>query len=114
MRQAAAEADAMYPPQHPSRATIAADLALILLAADKFDEARQLASAARDVRGAIGDEDASVAQPELLLAVLDCLAQPGPKARDAVAATLDRVRSDPTLSPALAEDYSKAAGRCAM
>lgn len=113
MRQAADEADALYPPQHPSRATIAADLALILLAADKFDEARTLAESARDVRRAIGDEDTSIAQPELLLAVLDCLGdRPVTGASDAVAAALDRVRADPALSPALSEDYAKAAARC--
>lgn len=113
MRQAASEANAMYPPQHPSRATISADLALILLAAGQFDEARKLAQEARDVRRAIGDEDASIAQPELLLAVLDCLGDsPATGASDAVAAALDRVRADPALAPALSEDYAKAAGRC--
>ena len=113
MRQAASEADALYPQQHPSRATISADLALILLAAGQFDEARKLALEARDVRRAIGDEDASVAQPELLLAVLDCVGNKAAAgASAAVAAALDRVRADPALSPALSEDYAKAAARC--
>jgi hypothetical protein len=112
MRQAASEGDALYPAQHPSRATITADLALILLAADKRDDARKLAESARDDRRATLDEDAAIAQPELILAVIDCLVTPGADARAAVATALDRVRADPALAPALAEDYATAAARC--
>jgi hypothetical protein len=112
MRQAASEGDALYPTQHPSRATIHADLALILLVADRTDEARELALSARDVRRALEDEDASIAQPELVLAVLDCLAQPGASARANVDAALDRIRTDVALSPATLADTVDAAARC--
>jgi len=113
MRQAADEGDALYPPQHPNRATLQNDLALILLAMDKFDEARQRAESARDVRRAASAEDAAIAEPELVLAVIDCLTRRDAAARDAVDAALARIRADVALSPAQAEDYAKAAGRCA-
>jgi tetratricopeptide (TPR) repeat protein/predicted Ser/Thr protein kinase len=112
MRQAASEGAALYPPQHPNRATLQSDLALILLAADKHDEARELAGSARDLRRDLEVEDAAIAEPELVLAVLDCLSQPGATARAAVDAALDRVRADVALSPATLEDFSAAAVRC--
>jgi serine/threonine-protein kinase len=112
MHQAAAEAAELFPPGHPSRATIAADQSLLLLAAGKLDDARGQATEARDARRALEDTDTSIAQPELILAVLDCLAGPDPAAHAAVAAALERVRGDTQLTPALQEDYAKAAERC--
>lgn len=112
MREAQVEVDGLYPAGHPSRVTVAADLALVLLAADEFDAARASAQAGLEGRRALGDEDSSIAQPELVLAVLDCLQAPAPAARASVERALARVRGDRLLSPALQEDYAAAAARC--
>lgn len=110
MRQVAGESAALFPPLHPSRATIDADLALILLTAGQTSEARALASQALEARRTIADEDASIAQPELLMAVIDCMGQRATRAT--VDGLLLRVRADPALTPALLQDYEAATGRC--
>lgn len=107
MRQALGEAEALFPPQHPSRATINADLALILVTEGQYAAARPLAQAALAARQAIADEDAAIAQPALILAVIDCVAEPA-----ALTALLARIRTDPMLSPALLEDYSALTRHC--
>jgi serine/threonine-protein kinase len=114
MRQAASESEQLFPPAHPSRATVAADLALILLEAGDHDEARRHAEAALAARREAGDTDASIAQPELVLAVLDCLAAPSEDGSGAVSAALARVQADRGLVPAVMEDYAHAAVRCAV
>lgn len=112
MRQAESEAAGLYPEGHPSRVTVATDLSLILLAADQFDDARTHAELGRAGRQALEETDAAIAQPELVLAVLDCLQSPSSAARNQVAATLIRVRADTQLSMTVIEDYAKAAARC--
>ena len=107
MRQARSEAEALYPPQHPSRATLDNDLALILGMAGQYAAARPLALAAKEVRVAIGDEDSAIAQPELILAVIDC----GVPA-ETLTGLLDRMRADRAVSPVMVEDYIALATRC--
>ncbi|MGE4073371.1 MAG: protein kinase [Lysobacterales bacterium] len=112
MRLAAAEAEGLYPPNHPSRATVSSDLALVLTLSGAKAEARPLAEAALAARQAMASDAAAIAQPELLLAVLDCLARPEEAARLRVLAAEQQVRADLISAPAIVEDYARAASLC--
>jgi eukaryotic-like serine/threonine-protein kinase len=112
MRLAAIEADGLYPSDHPSRATVSTDFALVLILTGAGKEARPLAESALVARRAINADAAAIAQPELLLAVLDCLSRPEKDAHQQVTAALQRVQSDVAAAPAVIEDYARAAALC--
>lgn len=112
MRAVADESDALFPAAHPSRATVDNDLALLLALAGEAAVARERAASALVARRDSGDEDAALAQSELIVAVLDCrghsaAARPAPGSE-----VLARVLADAKLLPALGELYRKLAQSC--
>lgn len=112
MTQALAEGEQLFAADHPSRATLAVDLSFILLQQGSPAQARAQAEFGRASRVAAQETDAHIAEPELVLAILDCQQHPSTAALAQVQQTLARVESDPALAQALAEDYRRSAALC--
>lgn len=112
MRAVADESDKLFPAGHPSRATVDNDLALVLALSGDAGDARARGESALAARREGGDEDAAIAQSELIIHALDCRARSDAPGKQHSSELLTRVLADPQLLPALGDLYRQLAQTC--
>ena len=85
---------------------------MLLALSGEAADARQRAASALAARRESGDEDAALAQADLIIDVLDCRVRKDAALRERVAGDLARVLADPRLLSALGDLYRKLAQAC--